>query len=59
MQIVIPAGTGVMLTGTTDGGGVIEQFVGTAVPEPSTLIIWSSLGAVGIAASLWRKRKAA
>lgn len=31
----------------------------TPVPEPSTFVIWSVLGALGIATSLWRKRKAA
>ena len=30
-----------------------------AIPEPSTLIIWSVLGGVGIAVSRWRKRRAA
>ena len=29
------------------------------VPEPSTLIIWSVLGGVGLAVNRWRKRKAA
>jgi len=29
-----------------------------AVPEPTTLIVWSGLGAVGLAAA-WRRRKRA
>jgi hypothetical protein len=30
-----------------------------SVPEPSTIIIWSLLGGLGLAAMRWRKRKAA
>jgi hypothetical protein len=29
------------------------------VPEPSTLIIWSLLGSLGISIGWWRRRKAA
>jgi hypothetical protein len=28
-------------------------------PEPATIVIWSLLGAVGIATACWRRRKAA
>jgi hypothetical protein len=44
------------------GGGlhfVMDNFTineSGAVPEPSTLIIWSGLGAIGLAA-VWRRRK--
>jgi len=31
----------------------------TPIPEPSTLIIWSLLGALGMAAGWWRRRKRA
>ncbi len=57
---------------TTNEEGVLQVFVGDAqgvdgflyvipepssIPEPSTLIIWSLLGALGIAVGWYRKRK--
>jgi MYXO-CTERM domain-containing protein len=38
------------------GSGVLRASV---VPEPSTLIIWSLLGALGIAVGWWRRRRRA
>ncbi len=37
------------------------QYTATAIPtpEPSTLLVWSSLGAMGLIANKWRKRKRA
>lgn len=52
MQIVIPAQTGVMLTGTTNGGGRIEQWVG--VPEPGTIALLIA-GALCLVVARFRK----
>jgi hypothetical protein len=46
----------------TDEGGqhpFIVEYDTPAVPEPTSLIVWSSLGAVGAAMALWRRRRAA
>ena len=46
--------------GSTDRVYSIDVFGATAsIPEPSTLIIWSLLGGLGIAFGYWRRRKAA
>jgi hypothetical protein len=37
----------------------IQAFGTATVPEPSTLVIWSVLGGIGLAVNRWRKRKAA
>jgi hypothetical protein len=37
----------------------ITTGVGAAVPEPATMVIWSLLGALGIAIGCWRRPKAA
>jgi hypothetical protein len=42
-----------------DGIFVTAERVNDLVPEPSTLIIWSLLGGLGIGVGWWRKRKAA
>ena len=41
--------------------GTIEVFTiaDSGVPEPTTLVIWSLLGAVAVGVTCWRKRKAA
>ena len=39
-----------VLTATDSGGG--------AIPEPTTLVIWSLLGTLGIVVGWWRRRKA-
>jgi hypothetical protein len=38
---------------------VDRAYITSAVPEPSTIIIWSLLGTVALALGWWRKRKAA
>jgi hypothetical protein len=35
------------------------SLTSTTVPEPTTLIVWSVLGGLGLAVARWRKRKAA
>jgi hypothetical protein len=54
------------LTMYANGGGFtgigavpFDHFVLNEVPEPSTLIVWSLLGGLGIAIGWWRKRKTA
>ena len=38
----------------------LDEVTVSAIPEPSTLIIWSLLGAIGITIGWWsRRRKAA
>lgn len=37
----------------------VEVDAGNAIPEPSTLIVWSLLGTLAIGLGWWRKRKAA
>ena len=46
---------------STDGpyAGIIELDSDPAIPEPSTLIIWSLLAGLGMGFGWWRRRKAA
>jgi hypothetical protein len=49
-----------IVLGDTKGATNGDYYVrGTPTPEPTTLVIWSVLGGVGLAVSRWRKRKAA
>ncbi|MCX7424623.1 MAG: PEP-CTERM sorting domain-containing protein [Planctomycetia bacterium] len=52
MQVVIPAGTMVVLSGTTEGGGVIRQTLG--VPEPGTIALLIA-GALCLVVARFRK----
>ena len=46
-------------SGMLDGHSGGRAFLLTPIPEPSSLIVWSVLGGLGIATTLWRKRKPA
>lgn len=46
-----------LLIALTDESFAEVDFEATAIPEPATLIIWSLLGFLGIAASWYRKRR--
>ena len=52
--IVLPynniGGPGTLVARATDA---------SVIPEPSTLVIWSLLGGIGITVGRWRRRKAA
>jgi hypothetical protein len=37
--------------------GTVHGYLLTPIPEPSTFIIWSLLGALGITIGWWRRRK--
>ena len=39
--------------------GYLVEFETSAIPEPSTLIIWSLLGVLGVTVGWWRRRRAA
>jgi len=39
--------------------GFYVEFGGGVIPEPSTLIVWSLLGALGITVGWWRRRRKA
>ena len=43
----------------TPNTGWAMVATGVTIPEPSTIIIWSLLGAVGLGIGCWRRRKAA
>jgi hypothetical protein len=54
-------GTPSVVIGWTDYDPEMDGIAAAAplIPEPSTLIIWSLLGALGISAAWWRQRRAA
>jgi hypothetical protein len=57
-----PGDTVDFVVGHDADNGWVRAIVDTSiseVPEPSTLIIWSLLGGLGIAMGWWRRRKAA
>jgi hypothetical protein len=57
---VIP-GVNIVAVALEDHGGLTAfdmQITATAIPEPTTIIIWSLLGGLGLVFA-WRKRKAA
>jgi probable HAF family extracellular repeat protein len=41
----------------TNPDGDVHGFLLNPVPEPSTLIIWSLLGALGIGVGWWRRKR--
>ena len=47
-----------LVTGLSHAGGIALDLRGSSViPEPSTLVVWSVLGCLGLAASRLRRRK--
>jgi hypothetical protein len=45
------------LGGNTDATGHVSLSLGAAIPEPTTVIIWSLLGTLAITIGSWRRRK--
>ncbi len=44
---------------THTGSGLTSFDAEVRIPEPATIVIWSFLGALGVAVTCWRRRKAA
>lgn len=44
-------------TGTVNADTLVDNFKLKAIPEPSTIAVWSLLGLMGGAATLWQKRR--
>ena len=65
-SILVPAGATRLFLGTMDGmewnnneGAFVAEVKSSAIPEPSTLIVWSLLGASGVGIGWWRRRRRA
>jgi hypothetical protein len=60
-EVSLDGGPGISMTngGSNGDGGFAVSGSASSTPEPSTIIIWSLLGGLGIAIGWWRRKRAA